>query len=254
MSITNSSLQGYNRGKGNYFFGLDALSKRYTSFSQDVYSKLNAGLALDGIGSTLYSDFKKNHLLNREDAIAAYQDLLAKDPGKITLYMPNDYMFGLMKAYYDIPLTDNGYIYTTETVPFLQIVLAGYVPLYGPAINFSSNAQNDLLRQVDFDVYPSYFLTQEVTGKILNTGSDWIYTSSYDQWGQEIRQTYLWMENLLGPVVGQEIIARQNLADGVVATTYANGKQIIVNYNDVPFPYQNVTVGSRDAVIREVTP
>jgi hypothetical protein len=254
ISITNSNLMGYNRGKLNYYLDLAAMNKRYSSLSHDVFYKPNVGLALDGIGSTLYGDYKRNHLLNREESIVAYQDMLAKNQGSTSFYMPNDYMFGYMKAYYDIPLTDSGYIYTTETVPFLQIVLAGYVPFYGPAINFSSNARDDLLRQVDFDVYPSYFLTQEVTAKILNTSSNWIYTSSYAQWGQEIKQTYQWMENLLGPVEGQEIIARQVLADGVVATTYENGKQIIVNYNDTPFSYRGVTVGSKDAVIREVVP
>jgi hypothetical protein len=254
ISITNSNLMGYNRGKLNYYLDLAAMNKRYSSLSHDVFYKPNVGLALDGIGSTLYGDYKRNHLLNREESIVAYQDMLAKNQGSTSFYMPNDYMFGYMKAYYDIPLTDSGYIYTTETVPFLQIVLAGYVPFYGPAINFSSNARDDLLRQVDFDVYPSYFLTQEVTAKILNTSSNWIYTSSYAQWGQEIKQTYQWMENLLGPVEGQEIVARQVLADGVVATTYENGKQIIVNYNDTPFSYRGVTVGSKDAVIREVVP
>jgi hypothetical protein len=254
ISITNYNLKGYSRGGASYYFNLAAMSRRYSYLSEDVLSKLNAGLALDGIGFILYGDFKKNHLLDREEAITAYQEMLAKNQISTAFYMPNDYMFGFMKAYYDMPLSDSGYIYTTEPVPFLQIVLAGYVPFYGPAVNFSSNSRDDLLRQVDFDVYPSYFLTQEVTAKILNTHSDWIYTSSYDQWGGEIKQTYQWMNSLLGPVEGQEIVARQILADGVVATTYENGKQIIVNYNDTPFSYRGVTVGSKDAVIREVAP
>jgi hypothetical protein len=114
--------------------------------------------------------------------------LLAEDGDKIAFYLPNDYLFGLMQAYFDIPLDDSGYLYTTQTVPFLQIVLAGYVPFYGTALNFSSNLQDDLLRHVDFGVYPSYFLSEEITAEILNTTSVWIYTSSYAQWGQEIEQ------------------------------------------------------------------
>jgi hypothetical protein len=254
MSITNSNLLGYNRAKLNYYLNSTTLSKRFASLSKDVFSKLNAGLALDGLGSTLYSDFKKNHVLSRTDAIDLYQKLMSAEKGNTSFYMPNDYMFGYMKAYYDMPLTDSGYIYTTNTVPFLEIVLAGYVPYYGPALNFSSNLQEDLLRQVDFGVYPSYFLTNEVTAKILNTSSDWIYTSSYHQWSQEIKQTYQWLNNLLGPVKGQEIVARQILEDGVVTTTYANGKQIIVNYNDTPYSASGVTVSGKDAIIREVVP
>ncbi len=163
-------------------------------------------------------------------------------------------MFGYMQAYYDIPLTSSGYIYTTDTVPFLQIVFAGYLPYYGTALNFSSDMQVDLLKHVDFGVYPSFFLSHDVTAKILNTNSSWIYTSSFEQWSQEIERVYQWLNNLLGPVRGQSIIARQVLRQGVVATTYANGLQIIVNYNDTTVSVDGLEIGGTDAVLREVLP
>jgi hypothetical protein len=254
MSITNANLQGYNRGKLNYFFNLDTLSERYAALSQDIFARPDMGLALDHIGSILYSDFKKNHLLNREQVITEYQNLLAKNQGPTAFYMPNDYVFAYTRAYYEMPLGDNGYVFTTESVPFLEIVLAGYIPYYGSALNFSSNVQDDLLRQVDYGVYPSYFLTQEVTAKILNTTSEWIYTSSRAQWLEEIKQTYQWMNALLAPVKGQEIVARETLGWKVVATTYANGKQIIVNYGDTPFRVGGVTIKEKDAILVEMTP
>jgi hypothetical protein len=254
MSITTKNLLGFDRGSLNYYFNLGSLDSRYSSLSTDISTRMKAGLALEGLGSTLYSDFKTGNLLNREQAIASYQSLLSKSAAPAAFYLPNDYMFGFMKAYYDIPLTNNGYIYTTDMVPFLQIVLAGYVPLYGKALNFSSNTRDDLLREAEFDVYPAYFVTHDVTAKILNTNSNWIYTSSYAQWSQDIKQNYQWLNNLLGPVKGQTVVARQVLQDGVNATTYSNGKQIIVNYNDAPYTDGGVTVGAKDALIREVQP
>ena len=254
MSITNANLKGYNRGKLNFYFNLDALSDRYLAFSQDVFSHPGVGMAVDGIGWTLNSDFKKNHVLSREQGITEYQNLLAKNQGPMAFFAPNDYLFTYTRAYYDMPLGDNGYIFTTEAVPFLEIVLAGYIPYYGPALNFSSNVQDDLLRQVDYGVYPSYFLTQEVTARILNTTSEWIYTSSRAQWLEEIKQTYQWMNALLAPVKGQVVFARQTLAPNVIATTYANGKQIIVNYGDTPFRLGNITVKAKDALLRDVMP
>jgi hypothetical protein len=254
MSITNFNLLGYNRNKVSYYLNLEALTERYTSLSSDVFAELEAGLALDNIGSTLYSDFKDGHFLNREGAIQNYQALVAQGSGRTAFYMPNDYMFSFMQAYYDIPLSNSGYIYTTGAVPFLQIVLAGYVPVYGTALNFSSNLQMDLLRHVDFGVYPSYFLTEDITAKILNTSSNWIYTSSYEQWGVEIETTYQWLNNLLGPVKGAQIVARQTLAAGVVATTYSNGQQIVVNFNAEPYSDGDWVIAGRDAILREVLP
>ena len=112
----------------------------------------------------------------------------------------------------------------------------------------------DLLRHVDYGFYPSFYLTQEVTGKIINTLSSWLYTSSYDQWGGDINQTYQWLNALLGPVKGQSIVAREELAAGVVAVTYGNGKQILVNYTDQPYNAGETVVNAKDAIIREVVP
>lgn len=254
MAITNVNMIGYNRSTVNYFLNDEAVNQRFSNLNADVTSRLNAGLALDGIGTTLYSDFKSGNFLTREEAIGRYRALMGANPGRKAFYLPNDYMFGSMDAYYDMPLSNNGYIYTNEAVPFLQIALSGYIPYFGPAMNFSSDPQTDLLRHVDYGVYPSFFLTQEVTGKIINTHSSWLYTSSYQQWGGEINQTYQWLNALLGPVKSQSIIAREMLADGVVAVTYENGKQILVNYTDRPFNAGGTVVNAKDAIIREVVP
>jgi hypothetical protein len=252
MAITNVSLFGYNRYP-MYYFTLNALQQRFTSLSRDVSAQLgtSAGLALDNIGSTLYSDFRESAPLSREAAVAAYQTLLAGSSPRLGIYRPNDYLFGLAQAYYDMPLGDNGYIYTSEPVPFLPIVLAGYMPYYGGALNFSSNQQDDLLRLVEYGIYPSFFLTHEPTAKLLNTPANWIYSSSYDQWGETIRHTYVWMNSLLAPVRGQEIVAHHRIAEGVYATTYANGRQIIVNYSDRPYVSDQIAVEEKGALLLE---
>lgn len=254
LAITNVNLEGYNRNKVNAYFTAAALQRRYLALAKDVAAKLDAGLALDGIGWALYSDFRHDRPLNREQTIQAYRDVLAGSPVPLGFYRPSDYLWGLARAYYDMPLGDNGYTYTSEAVPFLPIVLAGYLPYYGTALNFSSDPQEDLLRHVDFGMYPSYFLTHEVTARMLNTRSNWIYTSSYAQWGETIRETYAWMNGLLAPVQGQEIVSRRKLADGVIATTYANGKTIVVNYTDRPYAQAGMEVGARDAALWEVMP
>lgn len=250
MAITNLALQGYGR-LAYYYFTLDALSQRYQTFTDRLPAQLNASLALDNIGFTLYSDYRHNPPFNREQAIAAYQRLLSETSGHRGLYRPNDYFFSLAQAYYDLPIDDNGYIFTTETVPFLPILLSGHIPYFGEALNFSSNLSEDLLRHVEYGVYPSYFLTQESTSNLLNTRSSWIYTSSYAQWGSQVQRSYAWMNALLAPVRGQPIIAHQKLTQDVSLTTYANGRQILVNYGDQPFTYAGRQVNAKDAMLLE---
>ncbi len=253
IAITSVNSKGANRNKVNFYFTFDALQRRYAALAGDA-ARMGIGLALDGIGSVLYSDFKKGHTLSREQSVEAYQGLLARHPVRLGFYRPNDYLFERAHAYYDLPLGDNGYIYTHETVPFLPIVLVGIVPCYGTALNFSPNMQEDILRHVDYGVYPSYFLTHEPTANMLNTSSNWIYTSSHAQWAEPIRRTYHWMNHLLGPVRGQAIIGRRKLAEGVFATTYASGKHIVVNYSARPFEVGGKMVGAKDAALWEELP
>ncbi len=252
MSIGDKAIIGYTREHVNYYFNLPALTDRLNSVGSATADRTGATLAVDGMSRMLYTDFQGGNFLNREQAIAAYRKLLADGKRRAAFYQPNDYVFGFMDAYFDAPLTDSGYIYVNETVPFLQIVLSGYVPYYGPALNFSSNLQNDLLKMADYGVYPSFFLTYGPTSNILNTLSNWIYTSQYTQWGPEAERTYAWLNGLLGPVKGQPITARERLSEQVTATTYANGKRVVVNYGDKPFTAGGVTIAAQDAAVMDV--
>jgi hypothetical protein len=254
QAITGVNLVSGNRNKANYFLTLSTLSQRYARLSDAIFSDLGVGLALDGIGTTLFSDFRRGSELGREDAIESYQALLAAHPGRTGIYLPNDYVFGAMQAYYDMPLSHSGYLFTSEAVPFLPIVLAGFVPAYGPVLIFSANTRADLLRHADYNVYPSYFLSQAPTANILRTSSSWIYTSAITQWEPEIEAAYQWLNQLLGPVRGAQIVARQAVAQGVMATTYSNGQQIIVNYGEQPFRAGAIVVNGQDAVLVEAQP
>jgi hypothetical protein len=254
MSITNSNLEGDSRFQWSHYFHADVLESRYRSISGAIANDLQVGLAVDGISSLLYSDFRNDQVVNREVAIQRYQALVEGTEGGTAFYLPNDYMFPYMRAYYDVPLDDSGYLYTTDTVPFLQIALMGYTPMYGDALNFSPNLRADLLRHADFGVYPSFFLTYQPTSSIINTNSWWIFSSWYQQWDAEVEESYGWLNALLGPVKGEQIIARETLGRGVYATTYSNGQQIIVNYNRSPFTQGSLTVDPENAIIREVEP
>jgi hypothetical protein len=255
LAVTGVNLWSFNRQPA-YHFTLEALERRLIALAEDAAALFpEAGLALDGIGWTLYSDFRGGRaVLNREGAAEAYQALLAAAPQRLGLYRPNAYLFGVTRAYYDMPLGDNGYIYTDEAVPFLPIVLSGRVPYYGPALNFSANLQYDLLRHADYGIYPSFFLTHGATAELLDTPSSWIYTSSFAQWAERIEASYRWINVLLSPVRGQAITARRQLAPGVYATTYESGQTVVVNYSERAFVHGGRTVAAKDAALWEAAP
>ena len=249
MAINKAMLRGNHRGMQQLYLNLPAVERRITALKAAT-REYNLELALDGIGFRLYSDFRNETRRNREAMIQAYQELLAEN-GPFALYRPNAYLWHATRAYYDMPLGDSGYIYTSTSVPFLPIVLAGYIPYYGPALNFSANVEEDLLRHADYGAYPSFFLTHEPTAAMLKTNSNWLYTSAYAQWRDEIEKAYTWLAKLLGPVQGSSIVARSAPFPGVSITDYANGKRIIVNYTTRQITLAGTTIPPRDAVLIE---
>ena len=55
----------------------------------------------------------------------------------LSLYKPNAYMWKYTKNYFDIPMYSSQYNNYSDSVPFIQIVLKGYMNYYAPFSNFS---------------------------------------------------------------------------------------------------------------------
>lgn len=141
------------------------------------------------------------------------------------------------------------YLAFDDTVPFYSIVASGYVELYSKYINFFSNARDDLLRMVDYNVYPSFLLTKEKASKLEESSLNYIYSSAYDDYKEEVTVYYNFVNDALKNVINSKIINRVVLQDGVVKISYDNNVDIIVNYlnkdvlyNHQTIPYKNYLV------------
>ena len=107
--------------------------------------------------------------------------------------------------------------------------------MYGTGFNFHANADTDLLKCVEYGIYPSFYLTKQPTIDLLDTASSWLYTSEYALWKDSILSEYEKMNEILSKVEGATITDRIVLADDVIQVMYSNGLSIIVNYNEVDY-------------------
>jgi hypothetical protein len=119
----------------------------------------------------------------------------------------------------------------SDTVPFLAIVLSGYKDVFGRNANFFANTTNELLRLVDYHIYPSFYITNESSYYLLNTESEHIYTSRYLDWEEEIKRQYDFVNDALKHVVNEKIIKRVIIDAGFVKVSYSNGVIIYINYS-----------------------
>lgn len=239
QSISKVLLQNYENGFYSYLapqYTVDALAE----FADDVQKLGVNQLAVECMGTQLYSNWNNKAATTRSES----RDILANadiEGVELALYTPNAYMFSVTDAVYDIPTSSSSYYIFTDTVPFLQMVLKGYVPMYEAGFNFHANAAEGLLRSIEYGIYPSYYLTKEDAIELVDTYSGWLYTSEYELWKDTIVSEYASANEALASVEGEYITNRVVLAEDVIKVEYSNGISIVVNYNDTAYS-QNGTV------------
>ncbi|WP_413379448.1 DUF5696 domain-containing protein [Alkalihalobacillus sp. 1P02AB] len=235
-----------NSGEERYFI---LNPERSLKMAQEDVSDFNehniSRLAIEQSAQILFSNYAGQTHSTRAEMKETYEQMfeeLQAGVGPLALYQPFDYMWSHMERYLDIPMYSSNYRYVTDTVPFIQIVLKGYVPYYGPHSNFHFNSEEELLRMIEFGAYPSFYLTTEPSHLLMHTPSKSLYTSQYNDWEKGIVYQYQMVKDSLGEVEGESIISRTVHESGVVEVGYSNDKSIFVNYTNEPYVVDEVEI------------
>jgi hypothetical protein len=143
---------------------------------------------------------------------------------------------------FDMPMYSSQYMFSTDTVPFVQIVLHGYRDYFAPNFNYNASPREYLLRMVEFGAYPSFHLMHEPSWKLKNTLSKNLFTSYFEDWRSDIKVTYDKANAALKKVQDASIEQRNMLNWGVVEVVYSNGVKIIVNYSAKDIQHEGRTI------------
>ncbi|MGM7702767.1 DUF5696 domain-containing protein [Pseudalkalibacillus sp. Hm43] len=209
-------------------------------------------VSIEDTGSLLFSNHHAESRLSREESVLLYQSLaeaFSKQMENVSFYQPNDYMFQYSDEIFSVPMSSSRFVYETDSVPFLQIVLHGSIDYYTTFSNFHADPQKQLLRMIEYGAYPSFYLTHEPSWKLQNTPSKYLFTSSFEDWKGDIVEQYELVNKALKKVQDAVIEDRKVIELGVVEVTYSNGVQIVVNYNSKEMDVNGHTVGAMDYTI-----
>ena len=229
----------------------DTYFYRYTEAENRVEKAMNRGyyadspvFAVDGLSYRLYGDFTTGKEVTRAENLANFLSLVETlAAGKsIPLYQPNQYLWKYASEFYNVPLASSQYLFETDTVPFLQIVLSGSMELFGTPLNTGTYSSERLLRMVEYGISPSFTVTECPSEDLYKTTQEDYFSTNFDDWESFIREAYATVEEALQPVRGQAMVSHRALSDGFIQVTYENGVKVYVNYTGESMTDGGVTV------------
>ena len=145
---------------------------------------------------------------------------------------PNSYLLPYMTNYYNAYYESNKYIYETDSIPFMSLLLSGSVNQYLPNINYVSDYELAILRMIEYNIYPSFIITKEEAYKLRYTNYEYLNSTEYALWKDLMIRMYKETNNALKNVIDAKMINHVYLDSGVCKCSYSNGIIIYVNYNN----------------------
>lgn len=212
------------------------------------YKAMNVkSLAVSGITKSLYTYLIDDNEINREQTKFEHMEVLRTVSGEMDLFMdaPYDYLWKYAQGIYNMPLSGSNYSYASTEIPFLSMVLKGYIPMYSEYCNLNASPEDYILKLAESGVFPNFIITQEDNTKLMNTSLDYIFTSRFDDFKDIIVKDYSNLKELNEKVSEAVIVDHQILEPDFVCVTYDNGVKVYVNYTGTVKQADNIEVESK---------
>lgn len=211
------------------------------------------GVSLRWAGAEVNTDFRAEAPVDRGAAADRLGALLRQAAGEGLSLMTSGANAAVLPAVdvcLDVPLTSNRMDITDESIPFLPMVLSGYIRYSGGALNLSGSRRSTLLDSAAAGAGLYYVVSAAQDDAVRQTANAGFYCSDFTYLRQEIAQTVTAYQRDLAAVAGRPIHAYERLSAAVSVTRYADGTAVYVNDGDTPATAEGVTIGPMTYVVK----
>lgn len=222
---------------------VDSFNSSYASYGLD-------SLSLRDLGDRVHADYRVDRVIFRETAktiVADQLEKLKKDYPDLMVTGGNAYAWSQASHIINMPSSSSGFNIADEEVPFMQMVLHGYMDYAGKPLNLEDeqDAAFQLLRSVELGSAPHFQWSYEPSEELKFTRYDHLFTTHYQDWYDPAVSLYREANKVLSKVRTRPITDRILHKDGVVEMKYEGGVSIIVNYTDQPVHIGGVKIDAQ---------
>lgn len=189
-------------------------------------------LLLEDTAKYLHADYTINDEKTRDAVLAELTETVGTAKQGLYFDAENLYMLKYAEKITDIPVSNSQYIYETDSVPFLQMVLRGSVDYYAPYSNLGFYSNASILKMIEYGAYPSFMVMGADNFSLSETPLENHFSLNFKDWEEKIYDVYGKVNEALMNVKGAAIVSHSVEAEGVYCTTYDNDVKIYVNYNN----------------------
>ena len=177
------------------------LTDNYLKFFEADYE---TSISVGTLGSELNSDFDEDDPYNREDSkgftIEAFKFLSEKYDNVMTSG-GNAYTWKYVDYILDVPLDSSRFIKAAASVPFMGMVLHGYIQFAGTPINMEGNIDYAFLKAIENGSSINFILSYQNTTTLKEDFRlSKYYSVRYDIWFDDVVEIYKELNSLLSDV------------------------------------------------------
>ncbi len=214
------------------------------SLNQKLPDQADIGVSYQSAGYLLTGDYSVKSGSDRVKTAESLQQCLqtAAATRSVLSDVGNRYTLSALSRIDNMPMTSSEYDVSSESVPFYQMVIHGYIPYTGVSVNLAADPEEACLRAVEYGAGLSFTLCTEDEIQLGTTkyGQHYYSLSSRQQLDKVIER-YRFVKEVYSAVASSRFIFHERLSKRVYRSEFENGVQIFVNYNQ-----QAVTVGERN--------
>lgn len=210
------------------------------------YKKIGSDkLYLETVGSSLNANYSQKEGVTRHSAQLLTEDMLETlyDNGyKLKLDVGNDYVLPYADSLVNVPTGSSNQRIESYSIPFVGMVLKGYLPYSSGIINQSANSERAILEAIESGAGLHYLLIYQDQLSLQNTDFSGLYSVNYQLHLEELLEKWNVMDEQLGALSNVRIMEHEHLSEHVNAVTYEDGTKIYVNYGKEAYAAPEGTV------------
>lgn len=214
----------------------EVIREKYEAFAKEAEKLSVSGLRLERVGQYIPFNYNRGHVWTTKRTLALYQLTLADAKarlGEVSVQGGAIWAAPYADLLTEVPYKDSGFQFTTEAVPFYQLVMHGVRAYTATPGNLSSDLDREMLRWVEMGYMPYFELTWSSTEELMYTDYQSLFTAQYSAWLDKVSAIAAdFADGDLHNLRTALMMEHMKISNDLIRVRYDNGMQVYVNYAD----------------------